>query len=171
MNIVNPIEAYDSGVCSVCALLTRNDSLVNQLGREVAQRILPDEMELLLFRQVQGAGGPDEHDRLRDIVNAFRGNVREEIQSNCVSGRGPDCVDSIASLVGHPNLAGVGSAHSWRHYRWAFNRTIVTGRKYGRDVRDSTSPINPKDVALTARYDQVKAICAKMVERNPVVIR
>ena len=48
--------------------------------------------------------------RIRDNVDAFRGRVREEILSNGVSGREPDCVDSIAYLVGHPNLAAVGPA-------------------------------------------------------------
>ena len=31
--------------------------------------------------------------------------------------------------------------------------------------------MNPKDVALLARDDHVIAKCAKMVERNPVVVR
>ena len=40
-----------------------------------------------------------------------------------------------------------------------------------RDVRDSSIPVNPKDVALLARDDHVEAKCAKMIERNPVVVR
>ena len=34
-----------------------------------------------------------------------------------------------------------------------------------------TIAVNPKDVALLTRDDHVKAKCAKMVERNPVVVR
>jgi hypothetical protein len=48
---------------------------------------------------------------------------------------------------------------------------IDTGRKYERDELDRSIPVNPKDGVVVARYDHVKAKCAKMVERNPVVIR
>jgi hypothetical protein len=79
-------------------------------------------------------------------------------------------VDSIAGLVGHPNLTAVGpEAWRWRNYGWSFN--LGAG---GRDVRDMWSTwkvVNLKDVALLARYDHVKAKCAKVVERNPVVVR
>ena len=37
-----------------------------------------------MFRQAEGTGGPGEHDRLRDIVNAFRVNVREDGKINLV---------------------------------------------------------------------------------------
>jgi len=74
-------------------------------------------------------------------------------------------VDSIAVLVGHPNLTAVGP-EAWRHYSWPFNRCAHVRR----DLRDSSIPVNLKDVALIARYDQVEAKCAKMVERNPVVV-
>src|SRR4029077_1010943 len=102
---------------------------------------------------------------------AFRARMREEIVSNGVSGREPDCVDSIAYLVGDPNLAGVGPAQAWRHYSWSFSCVWSTGRIYACDLRDSSSPVNPKHAALPARDDHVKAICAKMVERNSVMVR
>jgi hypothetical protein len=78
-------------------------------------------------------------------------------------------VDSIGILVGHPNLAAVGPEAYW-HYSWSFNLSSCV---HGRDGRSGTSsvPVNPKDGALLARYDHVKAKCAKMVERNPVVVR
>jgi hypothetical protein len=38
-------------------------------------------------------------------------------------------------------------------------------------VGDISTAVNPKDVALLARHDHVKAIGAKMVEGNPVVVR
>jgi len=78
-------------------------------------------------------------------------------------------VDLTVHLVGHPNRIAVGP-EAWRHYSWSFNPT-VTGRKYARDLRGISKPVNPKDAALLARYDHVKAKCAKMVERNPVVVR
>jgi hypothetical protein len=74
----------------------------------------------------------------------------------------------MVSLVSHPNLTTVGP-EEWRHYSWSFNRLAT--RKYARDVGDSSSPVNPKDVALLTRYDHVKAKCAKMVERDPIVVR
>ncbi len=74
-------------------------------------------------------------------------------------------MDSTGALVGHPNLTAVGP-EAWRHYSWSFNHSAR-----GRDGRDSSSPVNLKDVALLARYDHVEAKCAKMVERNPVVVR
>src|SRR4029077_3491433 len=72
-------------------------------------------------------------------------------------------------LIGHPNLTAVGP-EAWRHHSWSFNLTD-SGRKYASDLRGSASPVNPKDAALPARYNHVKAICAKMVESNPVVVR
>jgi hypothetical protein len=79
-------------------------------------------------------------------------------------------VDSIAKLVGQPNLAAVGP-EAYRHYSWSFNLILTTGRKQTRDLRGSSISMHPKDAALLARYDHVKAIGAKMVERNPVVVR
>src|SRR5205814_7147923 len=52
-----------------------------------------------------------------------------------------DCVDSTGALVGHPNLTAVGP-EAWRHYSWSFNHSAR-----GRDGRDSSSPVNLKDVA------------------------
>jgi hypothetical protein len=77
-------------------------------------------------------------------------------------------VDKTVSLVGHPNLTTVGP-EEWRHYSWSFKRLAT--RKQAGDVRDSSSPVNPKNVALLTRYDHVKAKCAKMVEGNPGVVR
>ena len=111
------------------------------------------------------------HGAVRDNEDAFRVNVREDIWKNGVR-TGTwwisvlDCVDSIAVLVGHPNLTAVGP-EAWRHYSWSFN----VYAKGPRDLRFSSIPVNPKDVALLARYDHVEAKCAKMVERNPVVVR
>jgi hypothetical protein len=97
--------------------------------------------------------------------------VREDILSNGVSTViiVLDCVDLTVRLVGHPNLTAVGP-EEWRHYSWSFN-LAVTGRAHVRDLRGISIPVNPKDVALLARYDHVVAKCAKMVERNPVVVR
>jgi len=78
-------------------------------------------------------------------------------------------VDLTILLVGYPNLTAVGP-EEWRHYSWSFNLR-ATGRKQTRDLRDSSIPVNSKDVALLARYDHVVSKCAKMVERNPVVVR
>jgi hypothetical protein len=77
-------------------------------------------------------------------------------------------VDSVVVLVGHPNLAAVGPEEGW-HYSRSFNRCVWT--KGPRDTRDSSVPVNPKDLPLIARDDHVKAKCANMVERNPVVVR
>jgi len=80
-------------------------------------------------------------------------------------------VDGTGDLVGDPNLAAVGSER-WRHYSWSFNTVeIRIGRKQGGDLRDNSSPVNPKDGALLARDDHVISKCAKVVERNPVVVR
>ena len=51
------------------------------MGRyEVGQRIFPDELELLLVRHEEGfVIRAEEARRVRDNVDAFRGNVREEI--------------------------------------------------------------------------------------------
>ena len=81
-------------------------------------------------------------------------------------------MDGIGLLVSYPNLAAVGPEES-RHYSWSFNRVVGwIGRKKGRDERDSYgAPVNPKDVALLARNNHVKAKCPSMVEGNPVVVR
>ena len=80
-------------------------------------------------------------------------------------------MDGIGGLVGDPNLAAV-RPEEGRHYSWSFNRVGGRiGRKQGRDMGDSSSPVNPKDRALLARNDHVISIRPKMVERNPVVVR
>jgi hypothetical protein len=63
-------------------------------------------LELLLFRQVKGVAAIAAW-RIRDNVDAFGECVREGIHSDGVSGWGPDCVDSMVKLVGHPNLTAV----------------------------------------------------------------
>jgi hypothetical protein len=82
-----------------------------------------------LFGQPEGKALAKSAQRVRDNVEAFRARVREEIESNGVTGRLPDCVDSIAYLVGDPNLAPVGP-EEWvvRHYSWSFSRVSATGR-------------------------------------------
>jgi hypothetical protein len=79
-------------------------------------------LEHLLFRQEEGAvalpllaASRCEGARiLRDNVDAFGVNVREDTLSNGVRTPGNrwtivlDCVDNIVALVGHPNLAAVG---------------------------------------------------------------
>ena len=77
MNIVNPIKAYDRGVCARYACLTRKDNIATQ-PCEVAQRICPDEFELLLFRQVEGVAAVAARG-VRDNIDAFRLGVREDI--------------------------------------------------------------------------------------------
>ena len=125
-------------------------------------------MVLLLFRLEEGIGGAEGARRARYNEDAFRVNVRENAWKNGVSTViiVPECVDSIAVLGGHPNLTAVGP-EAWRHYSRAFNLCA----KGPREVRGSSISVNPKDVALLACYDHVKAKCAKMVERNPVVVR
>ena len=128
-------------------------------------------MELLLFGQPEGKALAKGARRVRHNVEAFRARMKDEIVSNGVSRWEPDCVDSIAYLVGDPNLAGMGPAQGWRHYSWSFSRVCAIGRIYARDFRDSSHPVNPKHAALPARDDHVIAICAEMVERNSVVVR
>jgi len=123
-----------------------------------------------LFRQVEGVAAVAARND-RDNVDAFRINVREDIWKNDVRTRAwwvsvPDCVDRIALLVGHPNLTTV-RPEAYRHYAGSFNLFA----KGPSDLRFSAIAVNPKDVALLARYDHVKAKCADMVERNPVVVR
>jgi hypothetical protein len=122
LNIVNATDGYERGVCEICALLTRKDNVATYRGHcEVGQRIFPDELEHLLFRQEEGAvalprvaGGRSRRcegaRNLWDNVDAFRANVREDTLSNGVSTViiVLDCVDSTVILVGHPNLAAVG---------------------------------------------------------------
>jgi hypothetical protein len=89
-------------------------------------------LEHLLLRQEEGfVRRAEEARRVRDNVDAFRGNVREDTLSNGVRAPGNrwtivlDCVDNIVVLVGHPNLAAVGP-EAWRrgHYSWSFNLTV-----------------------------------------------
>src|SRR5215471_664105 len=90
---------------------------------------------------------------------------------NSVRGRGSDCVDRVGLLVGYPNLAAA-RPEGGRNYSWPFNRVEGRiGRKQGRDLGGSSIAVNPKDRALIARDDHVKAKCANMVERDPVVVR
>ena len=184
LNIVTPTDGYQRGFWEA-ASLTRKENVATQpwSGQcEVGQRISPDELELLLFRLEEGAGArggvAEGARRVRDNEDAFRLNVREDIWSNGVTATVTpggiivlDCVDSIEVLVGHPNLTAVGP-EAWRHYSWSFNLYA----KRPRDLRDNSVMgnwifVNSKDVALPARYDHVVTKCAKMVERNPVVIR
>ena len=166
------------------ALLTHKDNVATQPWRgqcEVGLRIIPDELVLLLFRREEGQAPAEGARRVRDNVDAFRECVLHEIWSNGVTATVTpggiivlDCVDSKVRLVGHPNLAAV-EPEAWRHYSWSFNlcaRSNVRG-----DLRDNSRRclgiifVNSKDVALLARYDHVVAKCAKMVKRNPVVVR
>src|SRR5262249_3679938 len=86
LNIVNPIKGYQGGVCSERALLTHEEKVATQ-PCEVAQRISPGELEHLLFlveeRKVVVWGCEvstvEAARRVRDNVNAFRGNVTEKI--------------------------------------------------------------------------------------------
>src|SRR5215468_8925982 len=80
-------------------------------------------------------------------------------------------MDRIGNLVGDPNFAAVGP-EDYRRYSWSFNPVgDWIGRKQGRNVRDSSIPVNPKDGASLAGDDHVKAVCANMIERDPVVVR
>jgi hypothetical protein len=91
---------------------------------------------------------------VRDKREGFRSRlvilIIEDIMSNGVSGRGPDCADHTGRLVGHQNLTAEGP-EACRRYNWSFN-LFAHGR---RDLRDSSSPVNPKDAAVLARYDHV----------------
>ena len=65
----------------------------------------------------------EEARRVRDNVDAFRGNVREDTLSNGVRAPGNrwtivlDCVDNTVVLVGHPNLTAV-EVGPWRPEAW-----------------------------------------------------
>ena len=70
-----------------------------------------------MYRLEEGAGGgvraAEGARNLRDNEDAFRRKVREDIWKNGVRTVIRwiivlDCVDSMAALVGHPNLAAVG---------------------------------------------------------------
>src|SRR4029077_13726140 len=54
LNIVSPIEGYQRGVCALKGCLTHKDNVATQAG-DVAQRILPDDVEELLFSLEEGA--------------------------------------------------------------------------------------------------------------------
>ena len=117
MNIVKPIEGYERGVSAVYGALTRNENVATQPWRglcEVGYRICPDELELLLFRQIEGVAAVAAR-RVRDNVDAFGGWVMEDTLSNGVSTViiVLDCVDGMVFLVGHPNLAGVAHGGGW----------------------------------------------------------
>ena len=105
MNVVKPIEGYKSGVSALLVALTGKDNLATQ-PCEIARRICPDQLELLLFRQVKGVAAVAAW-RIRDNVDAFGECVMKDVQSNGVSGWGPDCVDRTVKLVGQPNLTAV----------------------------------------------------------------
>jgi len=77
LNIVNPIEGYQRGVCVICALLTHEDNIATQ-PQEVGLRIRPEESELLLFCVIEGVAAVGAR-RVGDNVDAFRRNVRENI--------------------------------------------------------------------------------------------
>ena len=77
MNIVNPIEGYQRGVCVICALLTHEDNIATQ-PQEVGLRIRPEESELLLFCVIEGVAAVGAR-RVWDNVDAFRANVRENV--------------------------------------------------------------------------------------------
>jgi hypothetical protein len=149
LNIGVPNDGYKRGVCALYAWLTGNDNVATQHVK-VAQRICPNEFEILLFRQVEGITAVAARND-RDNVDAFGVNVREDILKNDVRTRAwwvsvPDCVDRVAVLVGHPNFTAVGPK-AYRHYRWSFNFFA----KRPSNLRLSTITMNPKDVALLAR--------------------
>jgi erythromycin esterase-like protein len=74
-------------------------------------------------------------------------------------------MDPTSVLVGYPNLTAM-RPEAWRHYSGSFNFCARA-----RDGRDNSSPVNPPDAASDlTRYDHVETKCAKMVERNPVVV-
>jgi len=84
-------------------------------------------------------------------------------------------VDSIAYLVGHPNLTAVGPK-KWRHYSWSFNFEALPVKCDVRDIRDTwlSGPVNRPDTAVDARQDHFVAKYARrtsMVERNPGMVR
>ena len=54
MNIVSPIEGNERGVCALKGCLTHKDNVATQACK-VAQRILPDGVEELLFSLEEGA--------------------------------------------------------------------------------------------------------------------
>ena len=75
---MSSIEGYERGVSAVYAILTHKDNVATQ-PCEVAQRILPDELEDLLFRLEEGAARAEGARRRRDNVDGFRELVMEEI--------------------------------------------------------------------------------------------
>ena len=84
MNILSPIEGYESGVSAVFGVLTRKENVATNWGHcEVVQRICPDESELLLFRQVEGVAAVAAR-RVRDNVDAFGAWLMEDTLSNGV---------------------------------------------------------------------------------------
>ena len=86
MNIGTATDGYERGVCALYACLTYKDKVATQ-PCEVAQRIFPHELVLLLFGREEGAApvargaayGGEGARRVRNNVDAFRLNVIEEI--------------------------------------------------------------------------------------------
>ena len=81
MNIASPKRGYQRGICEICALFTHKKNVATQPwrgNREVGLRIRPDDSELLLFRVVEGVAAVGAR-RVWDNVDAFHGNVREDI--------------------------------------------------------------------------------------------
>ena len=77
MKIVRPICGHQRGVCVICGLLTHKDNIATQ-PHEVGRRIGPEDSELLLFCVIEGVAAVGAR-RVWDNVDAFRGNVREDI--------------------------------------------------------------------------------------------
>jgi hypothetical protein len=80
-----------------------------------------------------------------------------------------DCVDRIASLVGHQKLTAKGP-EAWRRYSWSFNLYARAGGER-RDMWSSWKVVNLPDAAVLARYDHVVAKRTHMVKRNSGVVR
>ena len=83
MNIGTATDGYERGVCALYACLTGKDNVATE-PCEVAQRIFPHELVLLLFGQEEcaalgAAHGGEGARRVRNNVDAFRLNVIEEI--------------------------------------------------------------------------------------------
>ena len=73
--VISPIDGYESGVSAIFALLTHKDNVATQPWRghcEVGLRIIPDELDLLLFRREEGQAPAEGARRVRDNVDAFR---------------------------------------------------------------------------------------------------
>jgi hypothetical protein len=114
----------------------------------------------------------------RDKREGFRSRLEttgiiEDIMSNVA--KVIDCVDYTVALVGHQNLTAKGPearapvSRIWcRRYNWSFN-LVARARRV--NLRNTSMPVNLKDVAVLARCDHVVLKCAHFVERNPGVVR